>query len=115
MPTPAPPKHAIYRYEPGVLYAGAAPLGDPTHAVTVEECWSQCEAASGCGAFQFDNTIDTQNCQMLTNTSGRTKGGRSIKACGILGGDSSDCPNDAQPCLSTASPNECAAPVISGS
>lgn len=53
-----------YQVQCGVTYSGSSSLG-PVTASTYEECFSTCDANPQCGAFSFDSSICSANCQLL--------------------------------------------------
>jgi hypothetical protein len=56
-----------YQVQCGVAYTGASTLS-PVTASTYQDCFNQCDANSLCGAFTFDSSICSGNCQLLAYT-----------------------------------------------
>jgi len=58
------PDSRHYQVQCGVAYTGSSSLGSVT-ASTYQDCFNQCDSNTQCGAFTFDSSICSGNCQLL--------------------------------------------------
>ena len=56
-----------YQVQCGLAYTGSSSIA-PETASSYEECFNKCDTNSACGAFTFDSSVCSNNCQLLAFT-----------------------------------------------